>query len=214
MTKRLSGTDEGIVWRDREVKPSIRPLNGEALLELPWLADLSPLQDRKGPLILCSDACRETIAAQLGDVLVERGGLLIGSAWSHAPEDPDAPLAVLCVEQAVPALEAVATATSLRMDTELWGRAQALSAQRGDIIVGWYHSHPDLGAFFSFTDRRTQAGVFRHSYSLGLVIDPIRREERWFLGPRCREVGPACQFPGRHASLDQEQDGGADHENR
>jgi hypothetical protein len=214
MTKQLPETDEGIVWRDREVAPSIRPLNDVGLLELPWLTDLSPLLERKTPLILCSDACRETIVAHLGDVLVERGGLLIGSAWSHAPEDPDAPLAVLCVEQAVPALNAVASGTSLRMDTELWGRGQALAAERGDIIVGWYHSHPDLGAFFSFIDRRTQAAVFRHPYSLGLVIDPIRGEERWFLGPRCREVGPACQFSGRHASLDQEQNGGADHEDR
>ncbi|MBV8189078.1 MAG: Mov34/MPN/PAD-1 family protein [Alphaproteobacteria bacterium] len=214
MTKQPPESEDAIVWRDQPVAPPIRRLNEGGLRELPWLADLSLLLDRKAPLILRSDACRETIASHLGDVLVEQGGLLIGSAWSLTPEEPDAPLAVLCVEEAVPALDAVGSGTSLRMDTELWGRAQALAAARGDIIVGWYHSHPDLGAFFSFTDRRTQAAVFRHPYSLGLVIDPIRGEERWFLGRRCREVGPACQFPGRHASLDQDQDGGADHEDR
>jgi proteasome lid subunit RPN8/RPN11 len=202
--------NDGIVWRDHPVAPSIRRLTKNGPPDLPWVADPSVLLDRKPPMLLCSDSSRETILAHLGDALVEQGGLLVGSAWSRAPDDPDEPLAVLCVEEAVPAFDAVGSATSLRMDTELWGRAQALAAERGDIIIGWYHSHPDLGAFFSSTDRRTQKAVFRHRYSLGLVIDPIRGEERWFLGPRCREVGPARQFAGRGASLDQQQDGGAE----
>ena len=159
------------------------------------------------PALLRSRACRETIDAHLGDAEVERGGLLIGSAWSHAPEDPKEPLALLCVEAAVPALDAEETPSSLRMDTELWVRAQSVAAQQGEIILGWYHSHPGLGAFFSSTDRRTQAAVFRHRYSLGLVIDPIRDEERWFLGPRSRSIGPACQFSGRQASLAQQYGG-------
>lgn len=160
------------------------------------------------PVLLCSALCRNTIAAHLADAAVERGGLLIGSAWSRAPEDPEEPLALLCVEAAVPALADEGTETSLRMDTELWARAQSLAAPHGEIILGWYHSHPGFGAFFSGTDRRTQAAVFRHPYSLGLVVDPVRGEERWFRGPRCRPIGPACQFSGRRASLAQEQHGG------
>jgi len=50
------------------------------------------------------------------------------------------------------------------------------------ITVGWYHSHPDLGAFFSQTDRATQRAFFNAPYSVALVIDPIRNEEAWFVG--------------------------------
>jgi proteasome lid subunit RPN8/RPN11 len=53
----------------------------------------------------------------------------------------------------------------------------------GTIVVGWYSSHPHLGAFFSETDRTTQHNFFRNAFSLGLVIDPVRNELCAFVGP-------------------------------
>lgn len=41
-------------------------------------------------------------------------------------------------------------------------------------IVGWWHSHPDLGCFLSPTDLKTQQHFFPESYQVALVIDPIR----------------------------------------
>ncbi len=41
-------------------------------------------------------------------------------------------------------------------------------------VVGWWHSHPDLGCFLSPTDLRTQQHFFPESYQVALVIDPIR----------------------------------------
>jgi proteasome lid subunit RPN8/RPN11 len=58
----------------------------------------------------------------------------------------------------------------------------------GRIIVGWYHSHPKLGAFFSGTDRATQRAFFNHPYSVGLVVDPWRNEDAWFLGPEAASL--------------------------
>jgi proteasome lid subunit RPN8/RPN11 len=54
--------------------------------------------------------------------------------------------------------------------------------------LGWYHSHPNLGAFFSSTDRYTQKHFFNNDYSLGLVIDPIRNEEKYFLNKNSIEI--------------------------
>ena len=51
------------------------------------------------------------------------------------------------------------------------------------MVVGWYHSHPDLGVSFSGTDRATQRVFFNRTYSVGLVVDPVRGEEAWFIGP-------------------------------
>ena len=57
-------------------------------------------------------------------------------------------------------------------------------------VIGWYHSHPDLGAFFSATDRHTQSAFFPHPYSLGWVLDPIRNEQAWFIGASSDQLEP------------------------
>jgi proteasome lid subunit RPN8/RPN11 len=48
------------------------------------------------------------------------------------------------------------------------------------VIVGWYHSHLDLGAFMSERDLRTQRGGFPHPHQVAMVIDPMRVEAAAF----------------------------------
>jgi proteasome lid subunit RPN8/RPN11 len=61
-------------------------------------------------------------------------------------------------------------------------------------IVGWFHSHPNLGAFFSNTDRATQAAFFNQPYSIGWVIDPFTddasRHQAMFIGANAQFVEP------------------------
>jgi len=110
---------------------------------------------------------------------LERGGLLLGTAlYRDATGDA---LAAVHVRAAVAALDDAASALSLQMNTAVWDAARAELAA-GEVVVGWFHSHPGLGAFFSGTDRRTQAGFFAQPFSLGWVIDPQRREQAWFAG--------------------------------
>jgi len=47
-------------------------------------------------------------------------------------------------------------------------------------IVGWYHSHPDFGAFFSETDKNSHSTYYNYPGRVGLVIDPIRKEGLFF----------------------------------
>lgn len=57
--------------------------------------------------------------------------------------------------------------------------ARGLEAQRRDyVIVGWYHTHLDLGVFMSDMDKRTQAGGFPHPHQVALVVDATR----WVVG--------------------------------
>jgi proteasome lid subunit RPN8/RPN11 len=72
------------------------------------------------------------------------------------------------------------------MNSNVWERAR--ESAEGATIVGWYHSHPDLGVFFSGTDRKTQRAFFNQPHSIGLVIDPIRLQEKWFIGPDSVEL--------------------------
>jgi proteasome lid subunit RPN8/RPN11 len=114
---------------------------------------------------------------------LEQGGLLLGTAWAGA----SGLISLVQVRAAVHSTVAQASPVSLSMPTEVWNAARA-QLQLGETVVGWYHSHPNIGAFFSSTDRRTQAAFFNHPHSLGWVIDPVRREQAWFAGAQSVEL--------------------------
>jgi proteasome lid subunit RPN8/RPN11 len=137
------------------------------------------------PLVaLASDAFRKAWDHVVHSPL-ERGGLLLGEPLLNAPGD--AVPAVVFLRTAVPGLDDDATEYSLRLAAGVWDAARA-ALRPGEVVVGWFHSHPDIGAFFSGTDRRTQAGFFDHPFSVGWVIDPVRREQAWFVGPGSQEL--------------------------
>jgi proteasome lid subunit RPN8/RPN11 len=148
--------------------------------------------DDELPLVaLASDAFRKAWDHVVHSPL-ERGGLLLGEPLVNAPGDTVP--AVVFLRTAVPGLDDDATEYSLRLAAGVWDAARAALAP-GEVVVGWFHSHPDIGAFFSGTDRRTQAGFFQHPFSVGWVIDPVRREQRWFVGPRSRELANDSVVP-------------------
>ena len=116
---------------------------------------------------------------------LERGGLLLGEVFCAGANDTRPVL--VYVRAAVPSRDSDATRLSLRMGATVWDAAREL-LQPGEVVVGWYHSHPGIGAFFSDTDRRTQAAFFNQAFSLGWVIDPQRAEQAWFVGPQARAL--------------------------
>ncbi|MEZ5650333.1 MAG: Mov34/MPN/PAD-1 family protein [Burkholderiaceae bacterium] len=144
------------------------------------------------PLLSITPQVLTAALTHLRTASFEQGGLLVGSAWS-APGGPPEQPARIRVLAAVPAREQVGDAVSLRMAGTVWSDANSLldrlrARQPEARIVGWYHSHPDLGAFFSATDRRTHRAFFMHSYSVGWVIDPVRAEHAAFLGKNCQMI--------------------------
>ena len=65
-----------------------------------------------------------------------------------------------------------------------------------ELVVGWYHSHPNLGAFFSGTDRYNQKANFNSFFHVGVVIDPVRDEKAAFTGQDSTEVRSDCFIVG------------------
>lgn len=111
----------------------------------------------------------------------EVAGVLAGRVWTDGSG-----LAFVSVEVAIPADWGVDTsATHVSFRPEAWDRIGPTlrSLPNEPVVVGWYHSHPGLSAFFSGTDRDTQAGAFRESWQIGVVVDPIRRERQAYRGP-------------------------------
>ena len=145
------------------------------------------------PLVLVDAAAFDAALRHVRGSALECGGLLVGTpvAADAVPER----VALVHVTAAVAGNDADATPLSLRLGTAVWTRANA-RARDGEAVVGWFHSHPGIGAFFSATDRKTQGAFFAHSYSLGWVIDPLRGEHAWFVGGGARALPESSIIAG------------------
>lgn len=167
-------------WTEQPARLPLLPLAAVAE-RAPWLAAwLENLPPEAGLLVGVETAAREVALAHLGRREDERGGLLLGEVYAERG-DPAA-CRILRVTQAVPAEEFASTGVSLRMATGVWETARARLGD-DELVAGWFHSHPGLGAFFSAVDRRTQRAFFAQPYSVGWVVDPLRQESAWFVGP-------------------------------
>jgi proteasome lid subunit RPN8/RPN11 len=168
-----------IRWQDAPAGPLSQPI--ESLRPLLGDTDAELVEARYAgeTLVLVTAEAHAAAARHVVGKRDEQGGLLVGTPFAREPLE-DA-VDVVLVRIAVGALDFSSSGVSLRMEAGVWDRArEALSP--GELVVGWFHSHPGLGAFFSETDRRTQAAFFAHPFSVGWVIDPYRDEEGWFLG--------------------------------
>ncbi|MCY4329655.1 MAG: Mov34/MPN/PAD-1 family protein [Endozoicomonadaceae bacterium] len=137
------------------------------------------------PLIIIPDRVYNSIIQHLNSKKVELGGLLVGSVVST--NDLTEGLIAIVIRESIPSNNFEATSVSLTMQPDVWQSASQISDTE-TFVVGWYHSHPNLGAFFSGVDRKTQKDFFNSAYSLGLVIDPVRHEEKWFIGAESAEI--------------------------
>lgn len=177
-------------WRDEPVSIVLRPVDAflaaHADLHIPLSGD--------GAIVLVDDAARRAAERHVAAKRVEQGGLLLGEPFVRSAADGS--IALVHVRTAVPSEDATGSAIALRMEAAVWNDARA-ALRPGEHVVGWFHSHPGIGAFFSDTDRRTQAAFFAQAYSLGWVIDPVRGEEAWFVGPDAQSVSAAFAAPAR-----------------
>jgi hypothetical protein len=177
-----------VKWTSLE--PDVGATNLEEWLASVQFVDAMALLNRLrvGPVLFFSTSARATIVQYTKAIKVESGGLLIGRAVMPGALGSHVPHPLVYVVEAVPSRQSTGTSVSLEMDSDIW----TCALQRrpaGSMVVGWFHSHPNLGAFFSGTDRNTQRNFFHHEYSVGYVIDPIRDEHAYFLGPSSIKVG-------------------------
>ena len=130
------------------------------------------------------------VLAHLRGRATEQGGLLSGVPY-HRPADAcGMPPALVRLVDCVAGQSSDASLYSLTLRASVWSMArdrleQLQPGQPMCRIIGWYHSHPGFGAFFSDTDRRTQAAFFREPCAVGWVIDPSDDSHAVFVGPVC-----------------------------
>jgi proteasome lid subunit RPN8/RPN11 len=116
---------------------------------------------------------------------VEVGGVFVGEVFS----DPKTEQLLVDVQAAIPARGAVESGVYFRLTEEAWDH---ISRERdhqfpssefpNHLIVGWYHTHPGLGVFYSATDRASQKAFFTQPWNFGIVVDPLQDRFGIFLG--------------------------------
>ena len=73
-------------------------------------------------------------------------------------------------------------------------RVRSYREQTGNALVGWYHTHPDLGIFLSETDlEKTHRVLFAEPFQVALVYDPVRHRAGYFFweGPQIIDASSA-----------------------
>jgi len=137
------------------------------------------LQSKDGLVILIKRFVKRKIQNHLVQKKIEMGGLLVGQVFLLDGKNSNSYVSV--ITNSVESKSSVGTSVSLKFDPEVWSSAKN-SLSTGLNVIGWYHSHPGFGPFFSSTDKKTQKGFFRQPFQIGLVVDPFNKEEKWFCG--------------------------------
>jgi proteasome lid subunit RPN8/RPN11 len=106
----------------------------------------------------------------------ELGGALLGHAYRHKNG------VIVEVKAALPALNADHGPVHFTFAADSWSRLQRdRAAHYANLdIIGWFHTHPDLGVFYSSDDVVVHSAAFTLPWHIGLVVDPIRQEASFF----------------------------------
>jgi proteasome lid subunit RPN8/RPN11 len=130
----------------------------------------------------------------------EVGGLLVGhrGAREIAGKSSEAREYNLLLTNAIPICSFDSSSDHLSFTEGAWTRAVEEIREKyvpeGKIRLGWYHTHPDQGIFFSSKDQ-TAHGIFAEPYQIALVVDPRGMETGLFHWARHADkfvAGPIC----------------------
>lgn len=107
-------------------------------------------------------------------------GVLFGAAWQDETTEQTATV----IEGITPIQGAHSTRTNVALSHASWAATWS-SLPASAQVVGWYHSHPGHGIFFSATDRQTQRLYFKQPWEIGFVLDPLHGKHGAFASAGC-----------------------------
>jgi len=136
-----------------------------------WRRGLIPPTRKAGQQrVFMAYAClKQMLAHTQRHVDAEVGGILLGQIFRS-----DKGVVTLLTE-AVAAARTEAGLGHVTFSHETWADLyQYLESLAADTdIVGWYHTHPGFGVFFSSQDRFIQENFFGGPGQVGIVVDPV-----------------------------------------
>lgn len=189
--QKLQAPDQ-ILWTDDEntYRPSPRPLpEFLSTIELISPPSVSATDPDFSLLLFFEQGCMEKMQAHArSEILREQAGILCGEAFSY-----DSARYYSTITSAI-AVDTEAGAAHFRFHERSWD-AVWKNMPPATNVLGWYHTHPGMGAFLSATDLRTQQLYFRSPCHIAVVIDPVTRETRVFCGRSGTEVPESNCLP-------------------
>ena len=172
-----------------------RPYEESALLKGSLrLSDNFAAADLFHKIILSREAVREIFSfiewdiGKRPDSRVEQGGILLGKRFF----DRNCGIHYCVVRKAITADNAYGSSGYLEITPDCWRdiheKKDAYNRERGEneVIVGWFHTHPNLlSCFMSGTDRNTQNLFFGGDNTYSIVINPQRQLIKAFRAKEC-----------------------------
>lgn len=154
---------------------SLLPVRQPPLASSCWLHGTLPGSGQVN-VILSQEALRQIAAYGKTNLLSELGGALLGHAFRH--EDR----LFVEVKATVPAVSGDHGPVHFKFTADSWAQLHKdRSAAYPDLeVVGWFHTHPDLGVFYSSDDVVVHSAAFTLPWQVGLVVDPVRSEACFF----------------------------------
>jgi proteasome lid subunit RPN8/RPN11 len=133
------------------------------------------------------------------DPRVEQGGILLGKRYYDCKQE----IHFVVVHKAITADDADGTTGYLDITRECWSimhdKKDAYNKETGEnaVIVGWFHTHPNmLPCFMSGTDRNTQSLFFDGENTYSIVINPQRHLLKAFRSKECYAVQAFLMLDG------------------
>ncbi len=119
---------------------------------------------------------------------VELGGVLLGYAYRNEQR------VFVEVQAAIPVQTADHGPIHFTFTADSWSQVHKDRAIRYPAlnIIGWFHTHPGLGVFYSGDDVVVHKAAFTMPWHVGLVVDPLTRQAALFGW----EAGQIRSLPG------------------
>ena len=127
-------------------------------------------------VIMHQDALAQVKAHATSNLRTELGGALLGKAYQHNGT------VFVEIEAALPATSGDHGPVHFTFNADSWRQLQQDKADQYPHLdmVGWFHTHPGLGVFYSGDDVVVHSAAFTLPWHVGLVVDPIRSEACFF----------------------------------
>jgi proteasome lid subunit RPN8/RPN11 len=109
------------------------------------------------------------------DLTRELGGFLLGGYYLDKTPYVE-------VRHFLEAVDVRSGAASLTFTHETWSAMTREVADQfpGELIVGWYHTHPQLQVFLSGYDLFIHRHFFKEPWQVAMVVDPVLQEFGFF----------------------------------
>ena len=172
------------------MQPKTRPAPGSA--QLAAGTAVGTLHGDAVPILIRESVLDEILNYSELDLRCEVGGFLVGGCHQDRGTFVE-------VRHFLPATDARSRPASLTFTHDTWAAMTRQVEQRfpGAQVVGWHHTHPDLGVFLSGYDLFIHRHFFAAPWQIAMVVDPCRKEFCFFQwrGERIDDCGFVCVPP-------------------